>query len=79
MRQGAEMSEERLRVGDASLLLPQLQDADSGVYTCLVIFTPEKEEGSFELKVEGKRRKIGEGQCSLWSAFSHGRCTSPDN
>ncbi|XP_015281295.1 PREDICTED: HLA class II histocompatibility antigen, DRB1-9 beta chain-like [Gekko japonicus] len=53
-RPGAEMSEERLRVGDASLLLPQLQDADAGLYTCLVIFTPDKDEGSFELKLEAE-------------------------
>ncbi|KAL8176919.1 UNVERIFIED_CONTAM: hypothetical protein K2H54_040166 [Gekko kuhli] len=51
-RPGAEMSEERLRVGDASLLLPQLKEADAGLYTCLVIFTPDKGEGSFELKLE---------------------------
>ncbi|XP_060111624.1 tyrosine-protein phosphatase non-receptor type substrate 1-like [Heteronotia binoei] len=54
MRQGAEMSVERLQVGDASLLLPQLQDSDSGVYTCVVIFTPDKDEGRFELKLEAE-------------------------
>ncbi|XP_077171989.1 natural cytotoxicity triggering receptor 3 ligand 1-like isoform X2 [Paroedura picta] len=53
-RDGAEMSEERLRAGDASLLLPGLQDMDSGFYTCLVILTPDRAEGSFELKLEAK-------------------------
>nr|XP_056720255.1 tyrosine-protein phosphatase non-receptor type substrate 1-like [Euleptes europaea] len=53
-RPRAEMSDERLRAGDASLLLPRIQDADSGVYTCVVVFTPEKDEGSFDLKLEAE-------------------------
>ncbi|XP_048372285.1 natural cytotoxicity triggering receptor 3 ligand 1-like isoform X2 [Sphaerodactylus townsendi] len=53
-RPGAAMSTELLQAGNASLLLPQLQDTDAGVYSCAVIFTPEKTEGSFELKLEAK-------------------------
>ncbi|KAK9397422.1 signal-regulatory protein beta-1 isoform 3-like [Crotalus adamanteus] len=49
---GAKMSPEDLLRGNASLLLPNVQDADSNTYVCVVIHSPDREQQSVELKVE---------------------------
>ncbi|KAM3823747.1 HLA class II histocompatibility antigen, DQ beta 1 chain-like [Vipera latastei] len=49
---GAKMSPEDLLRGNASLLLPKVQDADGNTYTCVVIHSPEREQQSVELRVE---------------------------
>ncbi|XP_070583972.1 CD276 antigen homolog isoform X2 [Erythrolamprus reginae] len=51
-RPGAKMSPEALLRGNASLLLPSVQDADSSTYTCFVIHSPDNEQKSIELRVE---------------------------
>ncbi|KAH0626558.1 hypothetical protein JD844_001616 [Phrynosoma platyrhinos] len=52
-RPGAQMATEKLvQEGDATLLLPRVQDTDDGVYTCSVIYVPDTAEGKVELKVE---------------------------
>ncbi|XP_039191248.1 NFATC2-interacting protein isoform X2 [Crotalus tigris] len=49
---GAKMSPEDLLRGNASLLLPNVQGADSNTYVCVVIHSPDREQQSVELKVE---------------------------
>ncbi|KAL7990048.1 hypothetical protein Chor_012714 [Crotalus horridus] len=49
---GAKMSPEDLLRGNASLLLPNVQDADGNTYTCVVIHSPDREKQSVELRVE---------------------------
>ncbi|KAK9395471.1 IGLC2: Ig lambda-2 chain C region, partial [Crotalus adamanteus] len=49
---GAKMSPEDLLWGNASLLLPNVQDADGNTYTCVVIHSPDHEKQSVELRVE---------------------------
>ncbi|XP_065278157.1 tyrosine-protein phosphatase non-receptor type substrate 1-like [Emys orbicularis] len=51
-RAGASLSLEGLRVGNASLLLPRVGGADSGLYTCMVIHSPSRESRQVELRVE---------------------------
>uniref|UniRef100_A0A670ZCH5 Ig-like domain-containing protein n=1 Tax=Pseudonaja textilis TaxID=8673 RepID=A0A670ZCH5_PSETE len=61
---GAKMSSEGLLRGNASILLPNVQDADGTTYTCFVIHSPDSEKKSVVLRVEGKRNqgKQNEGQ-----------------
>ncbi|ETE68561.1 Ig lambda-2 chain C region, partial [Ophiophagus hannah] len=61
---GAKMSSEGLQRGNASILLPNVQDADGTTYTCFVIHSPDSEKESIELRVEGKgnQGKQNEGQ-----------------
>ncbi|XP_039191243.1 tyrosine-protein phosphatase non-receptor type substrate 1-like isoform X2 [Crotalus tigris] len=49
---GAKMSPEGLLRGNASLVLPNVQDADGNTYACIVIHSPDREQQSVELKVE---------------------------
>ncbi|XP_007421498.1 tyrosine-protein phosphatase non-receptor type substrate 1-like isoform X2 [Python bivittatus] len=51
-RQGAKMTREELQKGNASLLLPNVQDTDSKTYTCFVIHRPDSEKREVNLKVE---------------------------
>ncbi|KAG6921801.1 TAP binding protein-like [Chelydra serpentina] len=55
-RAGASLSLEGLRVGNASLLLPRVGDADAGLYTCMVIVPPSRESRQVELRVEAPPR-----------------------
>uniref|UniRef100_A0A8C6XCK6 Ig-like domain-containing protein n=1 Tax=Naja naja TaxID=35670 RepID=A0A8C6XCK6_NAJNA len=49
---GAKMSSEGLQRGNASILLPNDQDADGTTYTCFVIYSPDSEKELIELRVE---------------------------
>ncbi|XP_058519278.1 natural cytotoxicity triggering receptor 3 ligand 1 isoform X3 [Ochotona princeps] len=50
-RPGANISQEKLKNGDASLYLPAVQLSDAGEYFCKVVVTPEKDEKSVQLEV----------------------------
>ncbi|XP_042197542.1 uncharacterized protein DDB_G0290685-like isoform X7 [Callorhinchus milii] len=57
-RNGATISEDNLRTGDASLYLPNIQIEDEGDYTCVVIVTPEKVEKTSTLQVSARPNVI---------------------
>nr|XP_008115718.1 PREDICTED: signal-regulatory protein beta-1 isoform X1 [Anolis carolinensis] len=51
-RPGATISVENLQKGNATLLLPGVQDSDAGLYMCEVIHEPNQGEGTVQLKIE---------------------------
>ncbi|KAM9148955.1 tapasin-like [Pangshura tecta] len=55
-RPGASLFLEGLRVGNASLLLPQVGVADAGLYTCSVIHSLSQESRQVELRLEAPPR-----------------------
>ncbi|XP_061444182.1 tyrosine-protein phosphatase non-receptor type substrate 1-like [Rhineura floridana] len=55
-RPGAVMTAEQLQAGNATLLLPGINDGEAGIYTCFVIHSPNKGEGNVELRVEAPPR-----------------------
>uniref|UniRef100_A0A8C8SBB9 Ig-like domain-containing protein n=1 Tax=Pelusios castaneus TaxID=367368 RepID=A0A8C8SBB9_9SAUR len=85
-REGARLSEEGLRHGNASLLLPRVGHADAGLYTCSVIYTPNQQSGAVTLHVEGNyvrdpgNRGLGSepvsASCQLSGPGSKGRVRS---
>ncbi|XP_058039400.1 signal-regulatory protein beta-1-like isoform X2 [Ahaetulla prasina] len=75
---GAKMSSEELLRGNASILLPNVQDADGNTYTCSVIHIPDKEEKSIELRVEAPPLvKLGSTKVQLTKP-STVACTATD-
>ncbi|XP_078077209.1 uncharacterized protein LOC144499029 [Mustelus asterias] len=53
-RNGAKMFDDALRKGNASLYLPNVQLDEAGVYTCIVIVTPQKEQKSSVMQVSAQ-------------------------
>nr|XP_060636524.1 signal-regulatory protein beta-1-like isoform X2 [Anolis sagrei ordinatus] len=55
-RPGATMTIENLQKGNATLLLPGVQDSDTGLYMCEVIHETNQAEGNVELRIEAAPR-----------------------
>uniref|UniRef100_A0A8C8SD24 Ig-like domain-containing protein n=1 Tax=Pelusios castaneus TaxID=367368 RepID=A0A8C8SD24_9SAUR len=58
-REGARLSKEGLQHGNASLLLPRVGAADTGVYMCFIIYTLNHQSGEVELRLEGNLQRTG--------------------
>ncbi|KAG8140389.1 hypothetical protein E2320_003131 [Naja naja] len=75
---GAKMSSEGLQQGNASILLPNVQDADGAIYTCFVIHSPDSEKESILLRVEAAPLvKLGSTKVQLTKP-STVACTATD-
>ncbi|KAJ7313894.1 hypothetical protein JRQ81_005676 [Phrynocephalus forsythii] len=51
-RPGVMMDSEQLVTGDATLQIQHVQDTDTAVYTCSVIYVPDSDSGKVDLRVE---------------------------
>lgn len=60
------MAGEQLVTGNATLQIQRVEDQDTSVYTCFVIYMPDQESGNVDLRVEGKGSKKKKG---LWAIF----------
>ncbi|XP_013918975.1 PREDICTED: tyrosine-protein phosphatase non-receptor type substrate 1-like isoform X3 [Thamnophis sirtalis] len=72
------MSPTEVLRGNASILLPNVQDADGKIYTCSVLHSPDREEKTIELRVDAPPLvKLGSTKVQL-NKLNTIACTATD-